>query len=264
MKRTIVNIELSLGEREMLVWDAYFSNMDLPGYVWRITNTEVIASQAGKLWIIPYELGEDNTIVFGDPAEADIVPVTNNLLKTVQALPGKVINAIKKELGMNKKEKLIGQLLKTNAGFTKEQLEGMEESLLESMAKLATAEGTSEEQLEETPAPEQPVPLAEKPPEWFTQWSTSFEQRFGAVEEAVQGNAKEARQKLIDHIVANSEMTAEDLKDVPDSTLAKMAKPLAPVDFGLRRWPQAGAFNANDYAEAPMPAPATNGAQGGK
>ena len=259
-KQVAINIELSLTEQDEKVWNAWYDQGRQHGWIFKVLTDHVIATGPSQLWIVPYEISEDGGVTFGQPIEAEIVPMgevtTNrNLFKSfMDNLKRYVGNS--KEIQMDRQKLIEGLVANERCQLSAETLEKFGDEELQALQQTLVEPEPDDkpEAKAETPDPE-PKPEPEQAGEGdaVVQLRQDIAQLTKVVDgltqvvKPIQENAQAQKDKMVAELVGNQrcKLNEAELKAMDLDTLTRLSESLQPqANYAGRSAGQAIAYNS--------------------
>jgi hypothetical protein len=239
-KRVMVNLELTLTDQDMKVYDAWYNNH----YVGRIINVyaeRVDVSRQDGLWAYPYTISEEGMVVFGEPTQYQLVTANTGFIKSLVAPIVQALKLNSKEVQqVNKKDDLIAKLVANQrcklGQATLQKLDESElQALTDQMAEQAptpASQPAQEAPVQPAPTPIQPTQAqSEEPPAW----AKSLLSEWGELKATLKTNTDQERAALLEELAANQQaLPKAALEKLSTDELRGYARTFIPVDYSGR------------------------------
>jgi hypothetical protein len=235
-KRVMVNLELTLTDQDMKVYDAWYNSH----YVGRIINVyaeRVDVSRQDGLWAYPYTISEEGMVVFGEPTQYQLVTANTGFIKSLVAPIVQALKLNKEVQQVNKKDELIaGLTANSRCKLEPATLQKLDEKelqvLTDQMAEQAPATPPAPEApAQPTQAPSQPAQASDEAPAWAKALIGKVE----ALESKIQANADQERTALIEELATNQQaLPKAALEKLTTDELQGLRRMFIPVDYSGR------------------------------
>lgn len=226
----IVNVELSLDERQQRVYEAWYQQHgDMEGYIRDVFNDFIVVRQGTDMFSYPYTIDEEDAISFGEPVQIEMVYQE----KQTGIQLNSIVDRIVAMLGINKKEQAMKDQLISNlvansrCKFNADQLGKWEESELLTLAEMVANSAPEPQPAPAVPVTPEPASAPALPAE-ITAFAQMI-QNLGGIEalqtalSSIKTNSDNERQQVISQVVANTGLAEADLTGLGVEQLRKLA-----------------------------------------
>jgi hypothetical protein len=260
MKTVITNIELSLTDQDMIVYEAWYSSM-MTGRIINVYADRVDVTNKDGLWAVPYAIDDNGKVTFSDPKQYQLA--TN--AGFIQSLIAPIVQALKSKevIPVTKKDELITALVANGRNkLEKATLEKLEEKELQALTDQLAETPDPAPQQQPPPTPEQAVP-AQPAPDAPPAWAQAIIEKVDGLEKRFQANTDQEKADLVEELAANQQaLPKEALEKLDINQLRQYRQFFIPADFSGRGLPAANRAGG-EWEEYKTPEVETPGKNGG-